>query len=76
MGSKNHGASRGALVVKNLPANAGDIRDMGSSRGLGRSPQGGYGNPLPGIAWEIPWTERPGGLQSMGSQKSGRTEMT
>ena len=34
------------LVVKNLPANAGDIRDVGSIPGLGRSPGGGRGNPL------------------------------
>ena len=35
-----------ALVVKNLPANAGDIRDMGSIPGSGRSPEGGHGNPF------------------------------
>ena len=35
-----------ALVVKNLPANAGDIRDMGSIPGSGRSPGGEHGNPL------------------------------
>ena len=35
-----------ALVGKNLPANAGDIRDAGSILGLGRSPGGGHGNPL------------------------------
>jgi len=34
------------LVVKNLPATAGDIRDMGSIPGSGRSPRGGHGNPL------------------------------
>ena len=34
------------LVVKNLPANAEDIRDMGSTPGMGRSPGGGHGNPL------------------------------
>ena len=34
------------LVVKNLPANAGDLRDMGSIPGLGRSPGKGHGNPL------------------------------
>ena len=39
-------ASQVALVVKNLPANAGDIRDTGSIPGLGRSPGGGHGNPL------------------------------
>ena len=35
-----------ALVVKNPPANAGDIRDADSIPGLGRSPGGGFGNPL------------------------------
>ena len=34
------------LVVKNLPANAGDERDSVSIPGLGRSPGGGHGNPL------------------------------
>ena len=35
-----------ALVVKNLPANAGDIRDVGLIPVSGRSPGGGLGNPL------------------------------
>ena len=35
-----------ALVVKNLPANAGDLRDMGLIPGSGRSPKGGHDNPL------------------------------
>ena len=35
-----------ALVVKNLPANAGDGRDVGLIPGSGRSPGGGHGNPL------------------------------
>ena len=43
---KVYRASQVALVVKNLPANTGDIRDMGSIPGLGRSPGGEYGNPL------------------------------
>ena len=34
------------LRVKNLPANAGDVRNMGSIPGSGRSPGGGHGNPL------------------------------
>ena len=38
-------ASQVALVVKNLPANAGDIRDVGSIPGSGRSPGEGHGNP-------------------------------
>jgi len=40
------GASQVALVVKNPPANAGDIRDAVSKPGLERSPGGGNGNPL------------------------------
>ena len=36
----------GGLVAKNLPANAGDIRDAGSIPGSGRSLGGGHGNPL------------------------------
>ena len=38
--------SQVALVVKNLPANAGDVRDLDSIPGLGRSPGEGNGNPL------------------------------
>ena len=37
---------RVALVVKNSPANAGDIKDTGSIPGWGRSPAGGHGNTL------------------------------
>ena len=40
------GASQVVLVVKNLPVNAGDIRDVGSISALGRSPGEGHGNPL------------------------------
>ena len=40
------GASQVALVVKNPPAIAGDVRDVGSVPGLGRSPGGGHGNLL------------------------------
>ena len=39
-------ASQVTLVVKNMPGNAGDIRDPGSIPGLGRSPRGGHGNLL------------------------------
>ena len=56
---------RVVLVVKNLPANAGGIRDAGLIPGWGRSPGEGNGNPL----WKIPWTKEPGGLSSMGSQR-------
>ena len=39
-------SSQVMLVVKNLPASAGDARDMGSIPGSGRSPGGGNGNPI------------------------------
>ena len=39
-------SSQVALVVKNPPANAGDVKDAGSIPGSGRSPGGGHGNPL------------------------------
>ena len=51
--------------------NAGDARDMGSNPGSGRSPGGGNGNLLHILAWRIPWTEEPGRLQFMGSQRVG-----
>ena len=41
-----YGVSQVALVVKNPPASAGDIRDAGSIPGSGQSPGGGHGNPL------------------------------
>ena len=41
-----YGASQVALVVKNLPDSARDIRDEGLIPGSGRSPAGGQGNPL------------------------------
>ena len=62
-------------MVKNPPANAGDIRDAGLILGLGRYPGEWHGNPLQYFAWRIPWTEDPGGLQSIGSQ-SDRIEAT
>ena len=54
-------------AVKNPPAHAGDLRDAGSIPGLGRSPEGGLGNPFQYSCLENPqWTEEPGGLQSIG----------
>ena len=47
-------------VIKNLPDNAGDTEDMGSILGVGRSPGGGNGTHSSILAWEIPWTEKPG----------------
>ena len=58
-------------MVKNPPANVGDLRDTHSIPGSGRSPGGGNGNHFSILAWRISWTEEPGGLQSMGSQRVG-----
>ena len=52
--------SQVVIVVKNQPANAGDIKHEASIPGLRRSPGGGHGNPL---QHPCPWTEEPGGLQ-------------
>ena len=41
-------------MVKNLPANAGDLRDLGLIPGLGRAPEGGHGNPLQDSCLENP----------------------
>ena len=57
------------LLVKNLPANAGDIRDVGSIPGLGRSLEEGMATHSSILAWRIPWTEEPGRLQFMGLQR-------
>ena len=52
---------------KQSACNAGDLV---STPGLGRSPGEGNGYPLHILAWKVPLTEEPGGLQSMGLQKS------
>ena len=57
--------------VKNLPANAGDVRDMGSVPGLGRPPGGGNGNSLQYSCLENPMDRGAWGLQSMGLQRVG-----
>ena len=64
------------LVQKNMPANAGDVRDVGLIPGSGRFPGEGNGTPLNILAWRIPWTEEPGGLQSWGRKESDTTEET
>ena len=59
------------LSGKESACNTGDIRDMGSIPGSGRSPGRDHGNPLHILAWRIPWTQEPGRLQSIGSQRVG-----
>ena len=63
------GGSQVELVVKNPPANAGVIRDMGLIPGLGRSLEKGMAIHSSIPAWRTPLTEEPGRLQSMGPQR-------
>ena len=55
-------------VIKILLANVGDVCSI---PGLGRSLGESNGNPSNILAWEIPWTEQPGGLQYMGVTRVG-----
>ena len=52
-------------MVKNLPANA----DVSLIPGLGRSMEEEMATHSSILAWRIPWTKEPGGLQSMRSQR-------
>ena len=63
VGMKGLWASQVALVVKNPPANAGDVRDVGSIPGLGRSPGEGNGSPLQYSCLENPMDR--GGWEAM-----------
>ena len=68
------GASQGALVVKNLPANAGDVRDVGLIPGLGRYPRE-HGNPLQYSCLENPMDRGAWWATVHGVAESDRTEM-
>ena len=71
-GKESGGGFPGGARGKNPPAHAG-VRGFPGCR---RSPAGGNGNPLSVLAWRISWTEEPGGLQSMGSQRVGQDLVT
>ena len=59
----------GDSVVKNLSANEGDAKDLGSNPEQGRFPGVGKGNPLQYSCLGNPMDREHGGLQSMGSQR-------
>ena len=59
------------LVVKNLLAKAGDVRDQGLIPGSGRFPGGEYGNPL-----QYSCLEKPDGLHPCGCKELDTTEKT
>ena len=63
-------------MVTNPPANAGDVRDEGSIFGWGQSLEEGMVTHSSILAWRIPWTEEPGGLQFIGSQRVGHNLVT
>ena len=58
-----------ALLVKKLPASARDVGTGAQSLGGGDPLEEGTATHSSVLAWRIPWTEEPGGLQSMGSQR-------
>ena len=66
--------SQVALVVKNPPANAADIRDSGFILGQEDPLEEGMATPSSILAWRIPWTEEPVGYSSWGLTESNRTE--
>ena len=59
----------GGASGKEPIANAGDIRDAGSIPSSGKSLEEGMATHSSILAWRIPWTEEPGGLQSIWSQR-------
>jgi len=60
-----------ALVVKNPPANAGDLSDMGSIPESEDPLQEEMATHSSILAWRLPWTEEPGRLQFMELQRVG-----
>ena len=69
-------ASQVALVVQNLPASAGDVRDMGSIPGSGRSPGEGHGNSLQHSCLENPVDRGAWWATVHSIKESGTTEAT
>ena len=66
-----HQLPGGTGSMKNPPSSAGDVRDMDSIPGLGRSSGEGMATRCSIVAWRIVWTGEPGGPHSMGSQRVG-----
>ena len=63
-------------MIKNLPATAGDVRDMSSIPGSGRSLKEETATHYSVLAWRIPRVEEPGGYSPWGCKKWDVTEAT
>ena len=59
----------GVLVITNLPASAGDVRDVGMIPGSGDPLQEGMATYSSILAWRISWMDEPGGLHTIGSHR-------
>ena len=70
--------SSAVVIVQSLDSKESvcNPADPGSNPGLGRSSREGNGYPLQYFAWTIPWTEEPGRLHFMGSQRVGHNWAT
>ena len=66
-----HGASQVALVVKNLHANARDLKDAIRSLSWEDLLEEGMATHSSILTWRVQWTEEPGGPQFMRSQRVG-----
>ena len=60
-----------ALSVKNTPASAGDLEKLVQFLGGEDAPEEETATHSSILAWRSPWTEEPGGLQSIQSQRVG-----
>ena len=63
--------SQVGLVVKKPPVKAGDLKDVGTIPGWGRSPEEGMAIHSSILGWRISWAEQPGGIEAIGSQRVG-----
>ena len=63
-------------VGKNLPASAGDTRDVGSIPSSGRSLEEEMASHSSVLVWKIPWAEEPGRLQSLGPQRDATERLS
>ena len=70
------GASQVMLLVKNPPANVGDLREAGLIPGSGRSLEKGMATHSSILVWRIPWTKEPGRYSPSGWKELDATEAT